>query len=170
MRSKTPKRTVKKSKPAPQRTVEPPSDLARVAEVFAWIVRGHTEANIAEAVREKWPDAEGTPLIVAALAQITKSADVDARLIRGWCIEAYRELHRRLTEMGDYVGAVRAVARINDLAERCLREPANSTAETTSTEEAAARAHLGAALSGTETASPQPSSARLAATALMNSA
>lgn len=142
MRSKTSKSTGQKRKP-PKRPAVPTLDLTRVTEVFLWIVQGQTEGHIVEAIAAKWPDQDSRPLIVAALQQVEKAGDVNARLTKGWCIEAYRELHRRLVEMGDYAAAVRAVAKINEISSSAPPEPDGPNNEQQESEaEAQARAHL----------------------------
>lgn len=36
-------------------------------------------------------------------------ADADPKVIRGWCLEAFQELYRRMMTIGDYANALRAV-------------------------------------------------------------
>jgi fructose-specific component phosphotransferase system IIB-like protein len=48
-------------------------------------------------------------LIDRAVAIFRATADADTTVIRGWCLEAYRELYRRMVAIGDFAGALRAV-------------------------------------------------------------
>jgi hypothetical protein len=111
MRSKTSNKTAKRSKPAP--VVAP--DETRVAQVFLWIIQGHTHAMIVDAIAKTWPDVEPRTLVDAAQQKISQAANFNPNLVRGWCIEAYRELHARLHEMGEYASALRAVKQIKDM-------------------------------------------------------
>jgi hypothetical protein len=56
-----------------------------------------------------YPDENPDELVRAAIAQFETTARADVNVIRGWCLEAYRELYRRMIEIGDYPGALRAV-------------------------------------------------------------
>lgn len=87
----------------------------KVHQVFLWIISGATEHQIHEAIALEWPAADARPLSVAAMARITEAADFDAKTIRGWCFEAYRDLYRRMIETGDFAGALRAVKEIQTL-------------------------------------------------------
>ena len=51
-----------------------------------------------------------------ALIKFVKVARMPAEVRRGWCIEAMRDLYRRLVETGDYSGAIKAVKEMANLA------------------------------------------------------
>jgi hypothetical protein len=91
-------------------------DPAQLNQVIKWILAGATERDIAEAIAQTYPDATARPLLTAAVQQITKSANYDPRIVRGWCFEATRELYRRMVEIGDFPGALRAVKQLADYA------------------------------------------------------
>lgn len=144
----------KKSKPrAPNgkaKTERPAIDQAALAQVFLWIVQGQTESSIVEAAAAQPELVKGQDvrqLIDAARAEIAKAADLDPQLVKAWCFEAYRELHRRCVEMGDYPAAIRAVGKIDELTKRMAREtdlspePGNETGSSLC-ELDQARAHL----------------------------
>ena len=80
-----------------------------------WIVAGATEHQVAEAIKTHWPAAEVKPLIVAAIEQLRQSGQLDVKVVRGWCFEAQRDLYRRMLEIGDFAGALRAVKQIHDM-------------------------------------------------------
>ena len=94
----------------------PPAD--RIEQVFRWIVEGHTEQDVDEAVAETWPDQAAQPLIVAAVVKLAKAGKLDAGIIRGFCFEAFRELYRKMVEAGDLAGALKAVKEIDEMARR----------------------------------------------------
>lgn len=88
----------------------------RVHQVFGWIIAGQTEHDIVGAIKQHWPEADAAPLIVAAVGRIEKAGQFDPGIVRGWCFEAYRDLYRRMIEVGDFGGAMRAVKLITDFA------------------------------------------------------
>lgn len=106
------------SEPKRSNAILPPKcDAAEVLEqVKKWILQGNSEHDIAEAIREKWPDVKTRPVIVAVMTEVAKSAAADPRAVAGWCIEATRHLYQRMVEVGDFPGALRAVKQLADFA------------------------------------------------------
>lgn len=92
------------------------SEAARVNQIFQWILSGATEHDIAEAVQTAWPECDPQPLILLAVARLRESASIDADTVIGWCFEATRDMYRRMVEVGDFPGALRAVKQMRDLA------------------------------------------------------
>lgn len=90
-------------------------DPSQLDQVVKWILAGQSEHDIAEAVRQSWPDAEARPLIVAAATHLSDAASFDVDVVFGWCFEATRDLYRRMVEIGDFTGALRAVKQLHDL-------------------------------------------------------
>lgn len=86
--------------------------------MFQWILTGASEHQIKEAIDNAWPGQEAQPLIVAAVDELRKSGDFETGVIRGWCFEASRDLYRKMTEIGDFAGALRAVKQILQMAGR----------------------------------------------------
>lgn len=89
-----------------------------VDSVIGWMVAGHSEADIVEAIATNFPSQEHRPLIVEAVRQLRKSGsqDFDAiDLARGWCMEATRELYRRAVEANDTTAALACVKQIASL-------------------------------------------------------
>ncbi len=91
-------------------------DEAAVNQVLKWIVSGATETDIATAVIESYPQHDGTKLLLAALGRIRESARIDSEIVAGFCIEATRDVYRRMVECGDFTGALRAIRLLRDLA------------------------------------------------------
>jgi len=90
-------------------------DPDKVHQVFKWVVAGATKRDIEEAISKQFPSDPAMPLILAVMGQLHEAGQFDAQTIQGWCFEAYRELYRKMVEVGDYTGAVRAVKQIVDL-------------------------------------------------------
>jgi hypothetical protein len=88
---------------------------AQVHQIKTWIVEGHTEHDITQAIATTWPGEKPKPLIVAALKLIAASGSVDPDLARGWCFEAYRSLYVKALEAGDFGTALRCVKEIGGM-------------------------------------------------------
>ncbi len=91
-------------------------DAGKVDQVFKWILTGATEHDVAEAIGQAWPGQEPKPLIVAAVQQLCSAARFEPDLVLGWCMESTRDLYRRMVEIGDFPGALRAVKQLPELA------------------------------------------------------
>lgn len=88
----------------------------QVNQVVKWILTGATEYDLTEAIQQAWPETKPQPLIVAAIENLRQAGDFDKQLVLGWCFEATRDLYRRMVEIGDFPGALRAVKQLTDLA------------------------------------------------------
>lgn len=91
-------------------------DPAQVEQVRKWIVEGASKHDIDEAISTTFPGADGQQLLTTAVSRINISAYVGVDTIRGWCLEAYREVYRRAMESGDNGTALRAVKQILEMA------------------------------------------------------
>jgi hypothetical protein len=85
-------------------------------EITGWIIAGHTEPDIMDAIREKFPNAKARPLIVQAMKQIADAGEPDKGLVKGFAIEGTREIYRKALEVGDHQTALRALKQLVDLA------------------------------------------------------
>lgn len=95
--------------------IDPPSIDDQVNQVLRWVLTGATIHDIHEAIRETWPAAEPSELLDQVQQQLGDEADCDADLLRGWCYAATRDLYRRMVEIGDFAGALRAVKLLSEL-------------------------------------------------------
>jgi hypothetical protein len=84
----------------------------RVETVLKWIVSGNSESDIVEAIAEKWGEDQAKPLIVAALAKLADAGRPDPDTLRGWAIEATREIYRQAMAAGDLAAALAAVKQL----------------------------------------------------------
>lgn len=88
----------------------------RVDQTVRWMLTGARDADVVDAIRATWPDQELQTLIVAAVNQLAESGEFSRQVVRGWCFEATKDLYRRMVEIGDFAGALRAVKMLTDLA------------------------------------------------------
>lgn len=84
-------------------------DAVAARKVFDWIVAGHCEHDIIEAIQQQFPNASVRPLIAHAMTQLTQAGKADPDLIRGWSLESARELYRRAMEANDAANALAAL-------------------------------------------------------------
>jgi hypothetical protein len=91
-------------------------DPDQVNQVLKWILSGASERDVTEAVTNCYQTTDPQPLILAALHELRQAADADPQTIRGFCIEAVRDLYRRMLEIGDFTGALRAVKQLSEMA------------------------------------------------------
>jgi hypothetical protein len=97
------------------RAIFQPGDVNKAAhDVVDWMLQGASGAQIVEAIAEKYPDADVKVLLQKAGDHFESISRADTSLIRGWCLEATRDLYRRMIEVGDYPNALRAVKQMRD--------------------------------------------------------
>lgn len=77
--------------------------------MIEWITRGYGERDLAAAIAEYFPDESAEALIGQAAEHFIRAGEADKTMIRGWCIEAYRNIYQRSLDMGDYTNALAAV-------------------------------------------------------------
>lgn len=82
--------------------------------MLRWVLTGATSIEVEEAIRATWPEADVERLILHVAQQLADSGEADPSIIRGWCFHATRDLYRRMVEIGDFAGALRAVKQMMD--------------------------------------------------------
>lgn len=101
-----------------------PATSKPLDQVILWLLDGHRAADVLEAIKDKMPGADPDKLLSRATDHFRIVADADADVLRGWCFEAYRELYRKMVEVGDYKGAIAA---IKELSREAAKQPRNET-------------------------------------------
>jgi hypothetical protein len=104
----------------PQRTLVKANGKATadpLRQVAVWIVEGHSDVHIAEALADKFPRAKAGQLLAAAKAKLAEEgADADEDLIRGAALEGTRLVYQKCLEIGDHQTALRALKQLVELA------------------------------------------------------
>lgn len=85
-------------------------------QVIVWLLEGHRDSDIKEAIANRWPEADGKALINSAVDHFVLAARCDRRVIIGWALEAYRDIYRRMIDIGDFANATKAVKELVALA------------------------------------------------------
>lgn len=103
------------------------SDDEKTAQVVQWIVDGERSASIRQLIQSTYPDTDAKILLMLAMNHFESVADFDAPVVVGWCFEASKDLYRRMVEVGDFVGALRAVKQVSDLVKSHVPKGAEKT-------------------------------------------
>lgn len=92
------------SKPAPP-----------AAAVLQWLIAGANEQDIVEALQTKYPDADAGQVLQAVSDRLADEGRPSTDSLRGWCLVCYRELYRRMLEVGDFDGARKVLKNITEI-------------------------------------------------------
>ena len=87
---------------------------AATEEVIDWMLQGASGGHIIAAIGERFPALDVKTLMNGAAKHFENTAKADIGVLRGWCLEATRDLYRRLIDVGDYPNALRAVKQMRD--------------------------------------------------------
>jgi hypothetical protein len=89
----------------------PPAPVA----VLQWLISGANEHDIVEALRAKYPDADPRQTMAAVLDKLVAEGQPRPDALRGWVLVSYRELYRRMLEVGDFDGARKVLKNITEI-------------------------------------------------------
>lgn len=81
-----------------------------------WIVRGHGEKDLRDALATYYPGESPEVLIEQAATHFTHAGKADRTMVRGFCIEAYRTVYQKAFDIGDYTTALRALKQLENTA------------------------------------------------------
>lgn len=100
--------------------MDDPHDLAArqpaPVAVVHWLLTGASENDVLEALRSKYPDADAPATLAAVRDHLTREGTPDTDALRGWVLLSYRELYRRMLEVGDCDGARKVLKDITQTA------------------------------------------------------
>ena len=85
------------------------------AEVVRLMLEGHSLTDVIEYMQKENKGLTGEQAAQWAFTWFEQSADIPEKSRLGWCLEAYRELYRKMVEIGDFNGAVKCVSEIQKL-------------------------------------------------------
>jgi len=89
------------------------SEPGPVEIVLRFMLDGFRDQDIAEYLRSNGLDhIQAAAVLEMAFVELTRSGRTEPEIRLGWCLEAFRETYRKLMEIGDYVGALRAIKEI----------------------------------------------------------
>lgn len=82
-----------------------------------WLLEGHDERQIAEALGEQFPQADHAQAFSLAMQHLADVATADPAVIRGWALEALRHIYQKAIAIDDLGAAVRAIKELTRLAD-----------------------------------------------------
>jgi hypothetical protein len=89
----------------------PPAPTA----VVHWLLTGASEHDVLEALQAKYPDADPVATLAAVRERLVSEGTPDTDALRGWVLLSYRELYRRMLEVGDFDGARKVLKNISEV-------------------------------------------------------
>lgn len=111
----------RKTTAAADSAAAPVAQREPLAQVLAWVLEGASARDLKEAIAANFPEEDGEALIISVLRDLEKSAARSPDVMIGFCLEASRELYRRMTEAGDYPGALRAIKQLAELTRKAQK-------------------------------------------------
>jgi len=99
------------------------------AEVVRLMLEGHSLSDVVEYMQKKNESLTAEEASAWAYSWFEQSADIPEKSRTGWCLEAYRELYRKMLEIGDFNGAIKCVTEIQKLNKTEIK-PKNNTIPT----------------------------------------
>ena len=91
-------------------------------KVYGMLLEGHSRPEIEEACKSLFPKLDAGKLVGTALTAFERLTNEPPRILKGWCLEASRDLYRKMLEVGDYAGALRAIAEANKIGEQIRQQ------------------------------------------------
>lgn len=85
-----------------------PEDAAYVA-----LLEGNTLPEVHSALRARFPGCNPDRVVRNAAKAFAQLAAQDRDSVRGWTIAAARDLYRKMVEIGDFAGALKALSLID---------------------------------------------------------
>jgi hypothetical protein len=89
-------------------------DPGQVEQCRKWMLCGASAADLQEALKTAYPDADVPALTRYVMEQIRLSGDVDRQLVRGFVVEGIRTLYAKSTEIGDLGTALRCLKELKE--------------------------------------------------------
>jgi len=89
----------------------PPPPIA----VIQWLISGASEHDVLEALRAKYPASDHRETMALVRAHLASEGTPDSDALRGWVLVSYRELYRRMLEVGDFDGARKVLKNITEI-------------------------------------------------------
>jgi hypothetical protein len=85
-------------------------------QIIVWLLEGQRDSDIKEAIASRWPGMAANALLTSAVDHFATAASCDRRIVIGWALEAYRDIYRRMIDIGDFANAIKAVKELVALA------------------------------------------------------
>ena len=93
----------------------------QIESVRKLLLVGASNYDVAEYVKSNYPGVDPPAILGAALACFERSGLFDPAIVRGWAIEACRDVYGRAIAAEDHQSALKAVKQILDIAKNDYR-------------------------------------------------
>lgn len=101
------------------------SEIEMTAEVVRLMLEGHSLSDVIEYMQKENKGLTAEEATKWAYSWFEQSADIPEKSRLGWCLEAYRELYRKMLDIGDFNGAVKCVTEIQKLNKGDIKTKSN---------------------------------------------
>jgi hypothetical protein len=115
-------KTKKPSKNSASSLTASPTDREAAVKVYGMLLEGHSRPEIEEAIKTLYPKLDAGQLVGTALTAFERLTNEPPRILKGWCLEASRDLYRKMLEVGDFTGALRAISEANKIGEQIRQQ------------------------------------------------
>lgn len=139
---------------------QPPAvPIAPRDQVIQWLLEGHSDAHIRQAIATVWPEHNPDKLAESAVEHFEAAAACDPKVIVGWALEAYRHLYQKSIQIGDFAGAMKAVKELVAIATKHVHneEDEDEASEEDGQSEEHPAEQAGGASTGRSPEAPEPS-------------
>ena len=105
-RKKANPKTPRRKKTSVAKTPPKPTP-EQITQVKTWIIEGQQAGDILESIAEHYPKQTPSVLLTAVFEDLaSESANINEDLVKGFLLNAYRELYRRAFEAHDFAAAL----------------------------------------------------------------
>lgn len=115
-------KTKKQSKNSDSSLQASPTEREAAVKVYGMLLEGHSRPEIEEAIKSLYPKLDTGQLVGTALTAFERLTNEPPRILKGWCLEASRDLYRKMLEVGDFTGALRAISEANKIGEQIRQQ------------------------------------------------
>jgi len=86
-----------------------PTECPQLHEILQWVLDGNDEFSVREAMAAKFPAMDADAAISEIVAYLSEAGQASGDVVRGFCLEAYRDLYERMRTDGDLINAARVI-------------------------------------------------------------
>ena len=85
-----------------------------INQVILWMIAGNRGEDIKEALSKEFPSQDEGKVIASAAEHFKKLANSNDNVLRGWCLDATRDIYQKMVSIGDFSGALKAIKQLNE--------------------------------------------------------
>ncbi len=116
-KKQTKKKTTARKNPAPPLPAElvkkGPTKCPQLHQIKQWVITGHDEHDVREAIADKFPGMDPDAALSEIVVYLSEAGQASGDVVRGFCLEAYREIYSRMMGIGDFANAARVIKELS---------------------------------------------------------